>query len=203
MRTITGLFFSILLLVTISSAQDKYNFYGGPGGGFSKGLGFYTGDFTIDGGLDVFHNKFFGEGEVGWDSANLQIFDAGRTLRVHGFVMYQAREHWWFGGGAHYARVLSEPTDPLQKLWPVASAMYQKGRFRINNEYLFSVGNLFMTGPLIDMRYRIGKGFYYRERFGLFFYHDRNSVTPPPFYRGGEADFGVIYVIRDHPAVPQ
>lgn len=197
MKLITGLFFAIALLVTNGLAQENYTIYGGPGGGFSHGLGFNEANFNIDGGADVFRNKMFGEGEIGWDSANLQFFNAGTTLRLHGLVMYHGKEHWWFGGGVHYAKVISEPTDTLQKLWPVATAMYQKGRFRINNEYLFPVGNYYMTGPLIDMRYRIGKGFYYRERFGLFFYHDHNQVTPPPFYRGGEADFGILYVFHD------
>jgi hypothetical protein len=193
---VASLVFVLALLVPGASAQMNYSVYGGPGGGFSRGLGFYESDFTLDGGADVFHNKLFGEAEIGFDSANLQFLNAGRTLRVHGLFMYQAKEHWRLGGGLHYAKVIGEPDYSLQKLWPVAAAMYERGRFRINSEYLFPMGSYIMTGPLGDMRFRIGRGFYYRERFGLFFYHDRGT-TGSPFYRGGEADFGVIYVFHD------
>lgn len=197
MRRITGLFFAIVLLTITASAQNNFTVYGGAGGGLSRGLGFNQGDFALDGGADIYHKKMFGEAEVGWDSANLFVLQDGTTLRFHALAMYHGKEHWWFGGGVHYAHVLHEPLDPAHEYWPVAAAMYQKSRFRINNEYLFPVGNRFMTGPLCDMRYRVWKGLYYRERFGLFFYHDLNQPPNPPHWRGGEADFGAIYVFHD------
>jgi hypothetical protein len=200
MKVIIGLVLFATLLAPVSSAQTYKTFYGDGGGGFSRGLGFNTKDFTIDGGADVFHDKYFLEGEAGWDSADLRFLQAGTTLRTHGLFMYQAKEHWRFGGGLHYSKVIGQSTYQLSKYWPVASATYERRRFRIDNEYLFSFGNYLITGPLADMRVRIGRNFYYRERFGLFFYHDRGLVASPLF-RGGEADFGIMYVFHNHPEV--
>lgn len=200
MKLIAGLVLFAALLAPVCSAQTHTTFYGDGGGGFSHGLGFNTGDFAVDGGLNFYHDKYFGEGEVGWDSADLTLFQSGTTFRAHGLFMYQAKEHWRFGGGLHYSKVIGQSSDQLSKYWPVAAAMYERRRFRIDNEYLFSFGNYLITGPLADMRVRIGKGFYYRERFGLFFYHDRGLVASPLF-RGGEADFGIMYVFHERPEV--
>lgn len=200
MKLIARLVLLAALLAAVCSAQTRTTGYGDFGGGFSRGLGFNTQDFAFDGGLNFYHDKYFGEGEVGWDNADLTLFNAGTTLRAHGLFMYQAKEHWRFGGGLHYSKVIGQPSDQLSKYWPVAAAMYERRRFRIDNEYLFSVGSYLMSGPLADMRVRIGKGFYYRERFGLFFYHDRGLVASPLF-RGGEADFGIMYVFHERPEV--
>jgi hypothetical protein len=196
-KAIVGIVVLVAMFVSASEAQTTFNGYGDFGGGFSQGLGFNVGEFVTDGGIDIYHNKYFGEAELGWDSADLQFFQAGTTFRAHGLLMYQAKPHWRFGGGLHFSKVIGQPNDQLSKYWPVAAVTYERRRFRINNEYLFSVGSYFMTGPLFDMRYRIGKGFYYRERFGMFFYRDRGLFDSPVFH-GGEADFGVLYVIRDH-----
>jgi hypothetical protein len=200
MKVIARLIFVAALLAALCSAQTRITGYGNLGAGFSRGLGFNTGDFALDGGANFYHDKYFGEGELGWDSADLTLFRDGKTLRAHGLFMYQAKEHWRFGGGLHYSRVLGEPNDRLSQYWPVAAAMYERRRFRIDNEYLFSVGSHLMTGPLADMRVRIRKNVYFRERFGLFFYHDRGLVASPLF-RGGEADFGIMYVFHERPEV--
>jgi len=53
-----------------------------------------------------------------------------------------------------------------------------------------------MTGPLLDLRMQIGRGFYYRELVGVFFYRD---VLQFPTTRrvGSEATFGILYVFHE------
>ncbi|MGH9566067.1 MAG: hypothetical protein ACRD4I_08800, partial [Candidatus Angelobacter sp.] len=87
MKLIARLTLFAALLAPVCSAQTHTTFYGDGGGGFSRGLGFNTKDFTIDGGLNFYHDKYFAEGELGWDSADLRFFQAGKTLRAHGLFM--------------------------------------------------------------------------------------------------------------------
>jgi hypothetical protein len=100
------------------------------------------------------------------------------------------------GGGVRY----SEVTTSLYKKhdrWPVAEAMYERRWLRANVEYLAAGSDhrYHLTGALLDLRIRLGRGVYYRERVSGFVYRNPFEVNPS-YHKGSDLDYGMIYVFK-------
>ena len=173
--------------------------YAGAGIGVN-GLGFqspyYNGDVGVDWGS---LRPIFFEAEAGADTANPKGLDNGVTLRAEGIAMVRVTQHWRFGGGFHFSELFTSRYDN-HGTWPTVGAMFERDWFRLNAQYLIPTGtDSTLNGPLFDMRMHMKKGFYFRERIGIYNYRNPDGVSPAR-HVSAAADFGVIYVLGGGPA---
>jgi hypothetical protein len=184
----------IVLFNTVCIAQVR-PYVGGAIGLSDSG---YTSPY-FDGntGIDVDLGRFFVEAESGADTAKKQDTGNGYTLKAHGLLMFRVARGFYFGGGVRY----SEVTTSLYKKhdrWPAAEAMYERRWLRANVEYLApgSDHRYHLTGGLLDLRIRLAKGIYYRERVTGFVYRNPFEVNPS-YHKGSDLDYGLMYVFKD------
>jgi hypothetical protein len=164
-------------------------------GGGKNTLGFSGVAWHGDGGTDITDRRWFIEGEAGWDSQNPFDISDGSTIRAHGWGMYRVKGRWFVGGGIHYSRVASTPYQ-IHGPWPTVGGMYETPRFRFNGQYLVSVEKYKIEGPLFDLRIRIRRHWFCRERIGVYVYRD--PLDPMPANHAA-ADFNVslLYVFHE------
>src|ERR1700676_1983883 len=192
MRTLPQLLAILVLWSAIAGGQAAPY----AGGGFGvNGLGFqspyYNGDVGVDWG-DL-HPTFF-EAEAGADTANPNGLDNGVTFRAHGVVLWRAPPPWRLGGGGHFSDLFSSKYDK-RSVWPTLGAMFEKDWFRLNAQLLIPTSPDDLVGPLFDMRMRLRKRFYFRERVGIYGYVSSNNASPSR-HASAVVDFGVLYVFR-------
>jgi hypothetical protein len=164
-----------------------------------SGSGYTSPFFDANTGLDADLRPLFVEAEVGADTANKQDTRDGYTVKAHGLLMLRVASGWHLGGGVRY----SELTTSLYKKhdrWPVAAVMFQRKWFRGNVEYLApgSDHRYHLTGALLDLRIRLARGIYYRERVSGFVYRNPFEANPS-YHKGSDLDYGLIYVFNDRP----
>ncbi|HUJ95988.1 MAG TPA: hypothetical protein VLW84_12030 [Terriglobales bacterium] len=187
---------AMLAFVPICFAQNVVESYVDLGIGLAP-AGFNSPAYHADAGDDLHLRRWFGEAEVGVDTADDQQTRTGFTVRAHGLFMFRATTSWRFGGGLHYSS-LNTTTYTKHNHWPVVAAMYENDWFRANLEYLLPGGDRLyrLTGPLVDMSFRIAGGFFFRERVAGFAF--RNPYGGDSHYHpGAEADIGLMYVFGD------
>jgi hypothetical protein len=189
---------NVLLAAILFSAVCAAQVQPYVGGGIGlDGAGFATPYYNGDAGVNVTLRRLFVEAEVGADSGNKLDTKDGYTVRTHGLLMLQATRRWRFGGGIHYSALTTSQYKKHDR-WPVVAAMFEKSWFRGNFEYLLpgSDRGYNLNGPLIDLRFRISKGVYYRQRLVAFVYRNPFEAVPS-YHTSSELDYGLIYVFRD------
>jgi hypothetical protein len=151
-------------------------------------------------GVDVDLRRFFVEAEGGADTANKQDTGNGYTVKAHGSLLLQVAAGLYFGGGVRYSEVTTSQYKKHDR-WPVAEAMYERRWLRANVEYLApgSDHRYHLTGALLDLRIRLARGVYYRERVSGFVYRNPFEVNPS-YHKGSDLDYGMIYVFGDRAA---
>jgi hypothetical protein len=193
MRVFASLIAAVLILGSTVWSQTQP--YADAGIGFN-GLGYQSPYYDADVGVDWGDlGPIFVEAEVGADTANPKGLNSGVTVRTHGLVMWRATPHWRFGGGVHFAELLTSPFDN-HATWPTLGAMFEQDWFRLNAQYLIPTGSDYtLNGPLFDMRMHLVKRFYLRERVGIYAYRDPNGVSPS-HHVNAAVDFGILYVFH-------
>jgi outer membrane protein OmpA-like peptidoglycan-associated protein len=197
MRALPKVLAAVLCLGAVGGAQVAPYVGGGIG---ANGLSFQSPYYNADAGIDWgnLHPIFF-EAEIGADTANPNPLKDGFTVRAHGLVMVRSTEHWRFGGGVHFSELFTSKYDN-HSTWPTLGAMFEQDWFRLNAQYLIPTGTDYsLTGPLFDMRMHMRKGFFFRERVGIYSYRNPNEVSPSHRV-SAVADFGVLYVFGRGPA---
>ena|SRR3981081_4307351 len=191
MRALANLLATLLFLGAVGCAQTAPYVGGGIG---VNGLGFQSPYYNVDAGIDwgKLHPILF-EAEAGADTANPTPLKDGYTVRGHGFMMVRASPHWRLGGGVHFSNLFASKFDK-RSIWPTLGALFEKDWFRLNAQLLIPTTPDELVGPLFDMRIRLTKKFYFRERVGIYWYvpnsanHSRQASAV--------ADFGILYVFR-------
>ena len=193
MRAPPKLLAAVLLIA--ASADAQVSPYVGGGIGWN-GLSFRSLYYNVDGGMDWGTSKpIFVEAELGADTANPDPLKDGTTIRAHGLVMAKTKGPWRFGGGVHFSELFTSRYDN-HSTWPTVGAMFEQGWFRLNAQYLVpTTTDYSLTGPLFDLRMHMKRGFYLRERVGIYAYRNPNEANPS-HHVSAVADFGVIYVFR-------
>jgi hypothetical protein len=193
MRVLPKLLATVLFSGAVGSAQVAP--YAGGGIGVN-GLSFQSPYYNADAGIDWGNLRpIFFEAEAGADTANPTPLRDGYTVRAHGLVMVRATPHWRFGGGVHFSELFSSKYDN-HSTWPTVGAMFEQDWFRLNAQYLIPTSTDYsLNGPLFDVRMHIKKGFYFRERVGIYAYRNPNGASPA-HHVSAVVDFGVLYVFR-------
>lgn len=200
MRSAPKIFLLLIFCTSSTLAQDAsapVSAYVDAGIGLYGNLGRANPNFDFDGGADITHRKLFAEVEAGADTANGKGTGNGYTIRTHGLLFYHPAGNWSFGGGLYFAE-FSTSAFKEHDVWPSAGLLFNGEWLRANMQYLFpgSNSNYHETGPFVDLRLHIVRGFYLRERLAVLHYSDRVE-TPPQGHFGAEATFGVLYVFHD------
>jgi hypothetical protein len=93
--------------------------------------------------------------------------------------MMPIQPRWHLGGGAHYSR-LATSERRKHNLWPQVAAMYTNHQLRLNIQYLLPVRDQLhqLHGVLGDLRIPLGRRLSWRQRWGLYTFHNPYEARP-------------------------
>jgi hypothetical protein len=188
--------FFVMAILFNAVCMGQVNPYIGGALGLS-GSGYKSPYFDGNTGVDVNFHRFFAEAEGGADTANKRDTGNGFTVKAHSFFVLRVTRALSFGGGVRYSELTTSQYKKHDR-WPVAEAMYERRWLRANVEYLApgSDHRYHLTGGLLDLRIRLARGIYYRERVSAFVFRNPFEAHPS-YHRGSDLDYGVIYVFKD------
>ncbi len=164
--------------------------FGLPGMGFSY-------SYVADAGIDVNIRRLFMQAEIGADTGYKEDVHDGYTVRTHGTLMLRTTKSWSFGGGIHYS-ALTTSAYKKHNRWPALAAMYEHDFLRGTLNYLLpgSDDRYNLTGAIVDLRFRLKRGLYWRQRLGIFVFRNPFEANPS-YHKGAELNWSLAYVFRD------